>query len=158
MHKDMIKNMKYVCFLLMLMLGSALLNSCEVDSSDNGDLDGFWHLESVDTLATGGRCDYSNQRVFWGVQYKLLTVNNYKGGSFNFRFRQTSDSLILSSPYKNHGHQDVENGGDIPITEINETLRQCGINHLVESYYKEKLSGNKMILLTKDLRLNFKKF
>lgn len=37
----------------MLMMGSALLNSCEVDSSDNGDLDGFWHLESVDTLATG---------------------------------------------------------------------------------------------------------
>lgn len=154
----MIKNMKYVCFLLMLMLGSALLNSCEVDSSDNGDLDGFWHLESVDTLATGGRCDYSNQRVFWGVQHKLLTVNNYKGGSFNFRFSQTSDSLILSSPYKNHGHQDVENGGDIPMTEINETLRQCGINHLVESYYKEKMNGDKMILRTKDLRLNFKKF
>ena len=101
--------MKYVCFLLMLMLGSALLNSCEVDSSDNGDLDGFWHLESIDTLATGGICDYSNQRVFWGVQHKLLTVNNYKGESFNFRFSQTSDSLILSSPYKNHGHQDVEN-------------------------------------------------
>ena len=80
------------------------------------------------------------------------------GGSFNFRFSQTSDSLILSSPYENHGHQDVENGGDIPITEINETLRQCGIKHLVESYYKEKLSGNKMILRTKDLRLYFKKF
>ena len=49
----MIKNMKYVCFLLMLMLGSALLNSCEVDSSDNGDLDGFWQLESVcDTVTS----------------------------------------------------------------------------------------------------------
>ena len=92
--------MKYVCFLLMLMLGSALLNSCEVDSSDNGDLDGFWHLESVDTLATGGRCDYSNQRVFWGVQHKLLTVNNYKGGSFNFRFSQTSDSLYYLLPIR----------------------------------------------------------
>ena len=150
--------MKYVCFLLMLMLGSALLNSCEVEGSDNGNLDGFWHLESVDTLATGGRCEYSDQRVFWGVQYKLLSVNNYKGGKIYFRFRQTSDSLILSSPYKNHWHQDTENGGDIPITEINDTLRQCGINHLVEPYYKEKLSGNKMILRTKDLRLYFKKF
>ena len=39
--------MKYVCFLLMLMLGSALLNSCEVDSSDNGDLDGFWHFRII---------------------------------------------------------------------------------------------------------------
>ena len=154
----MIKNMNYVCFLLMLMLGSTLLNSCEVEGSDNGNLDGFWHLESVDTLATGGRCDYCDQRVFWGVQYKLLSVNNYEGGKFYFRFRQTSDSLILSSPYKNNGHQDVENGGDIPITEINDTLRQCGINHLVEPYYKEKLSGNKMILRTKDLRLYFKKF
>ena len=150
--------MNYVCFLLMLMLGSTLLNSCEVEGSDNGNLDGFWHLESVDTLATGGRCDYSDQRVFWGVQYKLLSVNNYKGGNFYFRFRQTSDSLILSSPYENHRHQDAENGGDIPITEINDTLRQCGINHLVEPYYKEKLSGNKMILRTKDLRLYFKKF
>ena len=48
--------MKYVCFLLMLMLCSALLNSCEVDSSDNGDLDGFWHLESIDTSAPCGQC------------------------------------------------------------------------------------------------------
>ena len=54
--------------------------------------------------------------------------------------------------------RNVENGGDIPMTEINETLRQCGINNLVESYYKEKLSSNKMILRTKDLRLYFKKF
>lgn len=154
----MSKNVASVFVLLMLVLGSVLLNSCEIESSDNGSLDGFWHLESVDTLATGGRCNYGNQRVFWGVQYKLLSVNNYEGGKFYFRFRQTSDSLILSSPYRNNWHQDVENGGDIPLTEINDTLRQCGINHLVESYYKEKMNGDKMILRTKELRLSFKKF
>ena len=81
------KNIASVFVLLMLVLGSVLLNSCEIESSDNGSLDGFWHLESIDTLATGGRSDYSKQRVFWGVQYKLLSVNNYEGGRFYFRFR-----------------------------------------------------------------------
>ena len=153
------KNIASVFVLLMLVLGSVLLNSCEIESSDNGSLDGFWHLESIDTLATGGRSDYSKQRVFWGVQYKLLSVNNYEGGRFYFRFRQTSDSLILSSPYKNNWHQDYgEFGGDIPLTVINDTVRRRGINNLVEPFYKEKLSGSKMILRTKGLRLNFKKF
>lgn len=157
MYTNKIKNITLVYILLLLVMGS-LLNSCEIEASDNGSLDGFWHLESVDTLATGGRCDYSNCRVFWGVQHKLLSVNNYEGGRYYFRFRQASDSLILSSPYKNKWHQDLEGGGDIPITEINDTLRQCGINQLVESFYKEKLNSNKLILCTKDLRLYFKKF
>ena len=35
----------------MFLLGSLALvmSSCEMETTDNGDLDGFWHLESVDT-------------------------------------------------------------------------------------------------------------
>ena len=38
---------------------SMLLTACGIDfeGSDNGKLDGFWHLEKVDTLATGGVTD-----------------------------------------------------------------------------------------------------
>lgn len=140
-----------------------MFSSCDIESSDNGDLDGFWHLEQVDTLATGGTCDYSDKRVFWGVQLKLISVSDYdtfgKWNGYYFRFNQTSDSLVLSSPYLNHWHQDKgDNGGDIPVKEISDTLRRCGINHLEEHYYKEKLSSSKMILTTKELRLKFRKF
>ena len=40
---------------------SMLFTACGIDfeGSDNGKLDGFWHLEKVDTLATGGVTDYS---------------------------------------------------------------------------------------------------
>lgn len=47
---------------LLMALGS--LSSCTLESSDNGDLDGYWHLESIDTLATGKTGDYSNRRFF----------------------------------------------------------------------------------------------
>lgn len=150
--------------LALLVIGTCtMFSSCDIETSDNGDLDGFWHLEQVDTLATGGTCDYSDRRVFWGVQLKLISVSDYdafgKWNGYYFRFNQTGDSLVLSSPYLNHWHQDKgENGGDIPVKEICDTLRRCGINHLEEHYYKEKLSGSKMILRTKELRLKFRKF
>lgn len=137
--------------------------SCEMETSDNGDLDGFWHLESVDTLSTGGVKDYSNQHIFWAVEHKLISISDqetFKGfRGYWARFNQTGDSLILTTFYENNWHQDQgSNGGDIPVVEINDTLRRCGINNLVERYRKEKLNGSKMILTTKDLRLNFKKF
>ncbi len=149
----------------MFLLGSLALamSSCEMETTDNGDLDGFWHLESVDTLATGGVRDYSDQHIFWAVQYKLISISDqetfkdFRG--FWTRFNQTGDSLILTSLYRNHWHQNQgTDGGDIPITEMNDTLRRCGINQLVERYRKEKLSGSKMVLTTKELRLKFTKF
>lgn len=158
----MFKTYKLLIFVTaLLLLGS--FSSCEMESSDNGKLDGFWHLEQIDTLETGGVCDYSNQRVFWGIEHRLISVSDYETfGSMDgyyFRFNQTGDSLILSSPYLNHWHQDNgEDGGDIPVTEMSDTLRRCGINQLTEYYYKEKLSGSKMILTTKQLRLKFRKF
>lgn len=158
----MFKMYKLLLFAVaVLLLGS--LTSCEMETSDNGKLDGFWHLEQIDTLSTGGVCDYSNQRVFWGIEHKLIAVSDYETfgsmSGYYFRFNQTGDSLILSSPYLDHWHQDYgDDGGDIPVTEMSDTLRRCGINQLTERYYKEKLSGSKMILTTKELRLKFRKF
>ncbi len=59
--------------LLATLATTLLLASCNVETSDNGPLDGFWHLERVDTLATGGTTDYSSGYVFWGVQKDLST-------------------------------------------------------------------------------------
>ena len=154
------KKMFLACLFASMLLG---ICSCELETSENGDLDGFWHLESVDTLATGGVRDYSNQHIFWAVEHKLISIsdqetfNGFRG--YWARFNQTGDSLVLTSLYRNHWHENFGSiGGDIPVVEINDTLRRCGINHLVEGYRKEKLSGSKMVLVTDELRLRFTKF
>ena len=86
-----------------------LLASCNVETSDNGPLDGFWHLEQVDTLATGGTTDYSSGYVFWGVQKDLIYIkdsSNSSVGAYYLRFNQTNDSLHITKIYLDHGHED----------------------------------------------------
>ena len=133
-------------------------SSCELESSDNGKLDGFWHLESIDSLENGKTVDMSKLHVFWGIEYKLIAATQYDNNTERmfFRFEQTSDSLKITQAFINHGHQD--NGGDIPLTEVTNDLRYYGINNLPEGFAKEALSGSKIILRSKTLRLKFKKF
>lgn len=133
-------------------------SSCELESSDNGKLDGFWHLESIDSLENGKTVDMSKLHVFWGIEYKLIAATQYDNNTERmfFRFEQTSDSLKITQAFINHGHQD--NGGDIPLTEVTNDLRYYGINNLPEGFAKEALGGSKMILRSKTLRLKFKKF
>lgn len=140
-----------------------MMCACTIESSDNGDLDGYWHLEQVDTLATGRVGDYSERRIFWGIEHKLLNVKDVDEGKhgYLFRFEQTYDSLKLSSPYKFNGHEDKgedgEPGGDIPVEDV-EALRPYGVNALEEGFAKEALNGSKMILRSKTLRLYFRRF
>ena len=140
---------------------AATMASCTIETSDNGDFDGFWHLEQVDTLATGHTLNLSEKRVFWGVQYKLISVRDTdKDGSHGYylRFRQTADSIITNTPYKDNWHEDSgSDGGDHPITDP-APLAPYGINNLEEGFAKEKLTGGRMVLRSKTLRLHFKKF
>lgn len=146
---------------IIATLAIVSLTSCEIETSDNGDFDGFWHLERVDTLATGGTCDLSKKRVFWGVQYKLISVRDIDNDNLHgyyLRFNQTRDKIVTHTPYKDNWHQDKgDNGGDHPIDDPT-LLAPYGINNLEEEFVKEKLNGSKMILRSKTLRLKFKRF
>lgn len=150
--------------LLATLATTLMLASCNVEASDNGPLDGFWHLEQVDTLATGGTTDYSSGYVFWGVQKDLIYIKDSSNGSvgaYYLRFSQTQDSLHITKIYLDHGHEDNPNheqGGDIPVEAIDRNLRFFGLNALPEHFKKEAINGNRMILSTKKLRLKFKKF
>ena len=141
-------------------LGLATLASCQMETSANGDLDGFWHLEQVDTLATSHSADYSNLKVYWGIEHNLVSVSNHdmihNWRGYYFRFKQQGDSLVLSSPYSNRWHQ--QQGGDIPLTQLTDTLRYCGFTALEEHFFKEKLNSENMILRNKTVRLRFTKF
>lgn len=141
----------YILFVL-------LCTACSISTSDNGKLDGFWHLVGVDTLQDGhGTADLSGQRIFWAVQAKLLNVRNIDtdGLGVYFRFRHEGDSLILSDPYDNGWHEDTGTG-DTPISDPSE-LYHFGVRHLEEHFFIEKLSGSNMILRSPQLRLYFEK-
>lgn len=150
--------------LLATLATTLMLASCNVETSDNGPLDGFWHLERVDTLATGGTTDYSSGYVFWGVQKDLIYIkdsSNSSVGAYYLRFNQTQDSLHITKIYLDHGHEDNpyhEQGGDIPVEAIDINLRFFGLNALPEHFKKEAINGKRMILSTEKLRLKFKKF
>ena len=147
---------KPILFITALLV-SLCLASCDLETSDNGKLDGFWHLERVDTLSTGGSHDKTADKVFWSFQVRLLQL---QGGSssFFFRFKQDGDSLTIFSPYTNEGHEEtLGDGGNKPVTDPN-VLRDYGIDDLETHYKKEALDGSRMILRSRRLRLMFRKF
>ncbi len=149
---------------ILIIIATLALASCEIESSDNGKLDGYWHLERVDTLATGGTTDYSNQLAFWGAQLHLIGLRDQGDGThqrYYLRFRQTADSLNITKAYEDHWHEDNQNGeegGDIPVEEPTSDLRYYGINNLPEGFAKERLDGSRMVLRSKTLRLTFRRF
>ena len=126
------------------------ITSCELETSGNGKLDGFWHLEKIDTIATGGICDLSEGNVFWAFQHKLLELNGYT--TCLCRFSHANGVLSVSEPYR----YDRENGDEL-LTEPT-LLIPYGINSLEEDFSVEALSNSRMVLNSGDLRLHFTKF
>lgn len=145
-------------FTLFLIISFA---SCELETSDNGNLDGFWHLIRIDTLSTGGSSDLSKVRRFWAVQHKLINMRDADQDALGVycRFDHKGDSLHIYQPYFNHWHQDQgDDGGDIPISEEqSDTLKMYGLSGLSTWFKIDQLTGSRMILTSKDKRLFFKK-
>lgn len=138
---------------IFIFTAALLTASCTLETDDSGDLGGFWHLESVDTLSTGGHNDMSGQRIFWSVQHKLLEVSNKDTGTAIFlRYTHAADSLTLSEPRTNNRTE-----GDPDITNP-ALLHPFGIQQLQENFTIETLSGSTMVLQSDLLRLGFKKF
>lgn len=136
--------------LLVLLL---VVVSCgKIETSGNGKLDGYWHLETIDTLATGGVNDLSDKLLFWSVQSNLLDVIDRQNGAEALStFEHKGDSLLLSNPCT-----PVWDGDDTPIDDVNK-LRQFGINSLSPKFLIESMSGSKMILRDDSVRLRFRK-
>lgn len=145
--------MKTITSFLGIIISAFVLASCDIETSDNGPLDGYWHLTRVDTLSTGGACDFSSRRVFWGVQAGLLNVCDYDVAFDGYLMHFENDGLTLRvfNPYT-----DDRKEGDVKV-EDPELLAPLGINALDETFRIEVLSGKSMMLATDKLRLNFRK-
>ncbi len=129
------------------------LTSCDLEMSDNGDLDGYWQLAQVDTIG-GGSCEMVTSRVFWAVQMNLLEVSKAESslGKYLLRFDLKEDHLKLYDPYLS-----ARNTGDEKVTDA-EKLKPFGIQGLEEDFKILKLDGSKMILESEVLRLEFNRY
>lgn len=141
--------MRKILFVLAACLS---ITACELEMSGNGDLDGFWQLKSVDTLATGTSADMRESGVYWAFQCDMMSVKKINQISAFLRFNNTGDSLFLSEPYI-----DNRDSSDIVITDV-EVLRPLGINELEEHFGISELESGTMVLKSKTLRLNFRKY
>lgn len=145
---------------LYILLAAVCLTSCDgFHSSSNGDLDGMWHLEEVDTLylsTWSNPVDYSGKGIFWSVQDKLLCLDDHvitDNKTCLMRFEHQGDELRVFNPYFIQDRPEP----DQPIDDVI-YLKPFGINELDETFYIETLSRKKMVLWSKTLRLKFKKF
>lgn len=146
--------MKRIAYILTL---SVMLVSCELETSGNKELDGYWQMSQVDTLSTGGVADTREALVYWGVQGKLLQIRFSENGKFLgegllFRFNRDDDMLTLSSPILHHLYETDE-----PISDV-ELLKPFGIFNLEEVFSIEELNDDVMVLASDTLRLHFRRY
>ena len=137
--------------LIYSLLLAATLGSCTLETSNNGHLDGFWQLYSLDSLSSGTSVDMRGSHVFWSIQVRLLEARN-SDGRILLRFNYTGDSLFLSNPYAN-----ARDSSDIKITDVAK-LAPLGINKLEEHFAVKTLNSDNMTLESPTLRLYFRKY
>lgn len=155
MKKNLSKRIsQYLIFSLSAFLVFSF-TSCELETSGNGDLDGFWHLVQVDTLQTGGVKDTSKDLFFWSFQVNLLEFSDrsYQIPIFMARFNHDNGQLKVTQPCLYNRDE-----GNEMVTEENvKDISPYGLNALEETFRVEELSGSRMTLSNGTLRLYFKK-
>lgn len=139
----------------MSMVALFSLSACEIETHDNDKLDGFWHLERVDTIATGGVCYKSKDLVFWSVQSMFVEVSERSkvdNNKYIFSFSHSNGKLSLFDARLSDRRK-----GD-PEVEDPAILQPYGVSKLNETFEVTQLTGSKMQLKSETLLLLFRKF
>lgn len=135
-----------------ILLGLA---SCELETSTNGDLDGFWLITDVDTIATGGHVDLRDSSYTWSFQGRIMEVrraSHMVNEAFICKFEHRGGFLRVYDIYQ------IAREFEDPLMEDVTKLRPYGINQLDECFMVLKLNDDRMILESSGLRLYFRKY
>ena len=145
-------------------LTMVFVQSCDLETSDNGDLDGMWQMESVDTLATGGHLDMHNTGRIWCFQGKLAELRQAGIAKYSWDAQplmckfQREDNTLTMGDFIVSDRAPVDNSEPDPKVDDVELLKPYGINALEESFRIEKLNSSTMVLESTLLRLNLRKY
>ena len=96
--------MKKLSYILIALLAMTMA-SCEINSSDNGDLDNWWYLRQVENINENDNVnveDYVAKKVFWGYIGKLMQTQGDGAGTYLYRFEHKGNTLRVYSPHKNN--------------------------------------------------------
>ena len=142
--------MKYLSILFALVF---CLSACELETSHNGKLDGWWLLTAVDTLQTGGHANVEAQQCTWAFQGRLLELRDVPGqrGDYLLSFARHGDDLLLSHPYLS-----ARDSGDISV-QTPQPLHPYGIQTLSEQFSIITIDRQHMVLTSTSLRLYFRR-
>lgn len=123
--------------------------SCTFETSKNGDLDGAWHLLSIN-----GKPLDEHPQLYWSIQSKLLELRDKSTncGIFLLRFSHEGSTLKVYQPYI----YDRENGDK--VLEDATPLQPFGIYKLEETFEVKNLNGSRMTLKSENVTLEFRKF
>ena len=139
-------------FIMLSVLSLFFLVGCTLETTDNGDLDGYWHLEHIESLSSQRSVDYGQARIFWSIQFKLLQLSDLHNNTIIYNLVYDNNQLTLAEPYMSDRAD-----GDTLVTDV-EVLRPYGVNALQENMKVVSLQSDKMILESPILRLHFKKY
>ncbi len=145
------------CFniLFSLIATALLLVSCGdlLEHSQNGKLDGYWKLTTIDTLTSGGQKDVSEQSLFMAVQGKIMMLNNRNNGAeFIFQFNHSDGHLKIFD-----ARQSNRSKGD-PLLTDPEAISPFGFNNLEEDFTVDEFTSGKLVINDGSFRLHFIKF
>lgn len=147
--------MKKIIYSILAACTLAWTTSCG-DYDTNGDLDGMWHLRTVETLADNSVENVKEQCVYYSIQQNLITVKRlYKQNSEEKykqhigRFIHVGDSLIL------HNFRVFQ---DESVIATNESLHSFYLDATTSRYAVKKLNADEMVLRSNLRELAFKKF
>lgn len=148
--------MRKILLIFFLIMTLGWLSSCEIESSSKGNLYGFWHLVSIDSLYSDtpqGNVDYSQKLIFWAVQAHLVELmdQTLEHSPIVCRFEREGDSLFFDTPY--YLDRSI---GDSLVAEI-ERMNYYGLNAMRPHMLIESLSQNKLVIKTDVVRLRFRK-
>ncbi len=141
--------MKKLFFFFSVIL-VMMFASCEIETSDNGDFDGYWHLVSVDSIGNSAHTDLSEQKICWAVQMRLLQLRGTEQELY-MRFNLENNTLKLYSPYL----RDREKNDPKVDESTMHFLYPYGINAMEENYQIVRLDNEKMILRSSTIILTF---
>lgn len=136
----------------IILLLSFMLNTACGDFDINGNLDGMWHLRTVETFTDNHPKDVKEERIYYSIQQHLIRLkkHNLEGQSaFIGRFIHQKDSLIL------HNLVVFQNEG---IAATPEELDMFYLDGSISRYKVKKLNADEMILRSQFRELVFKKF
>lgn len=148
---------RYVLYIIGVCL---LLAGCDTHTSDNGELDGFWQVTTMENLQTGEVTDGRSHQLTWAFQGDFLMLNADRNTSsykkeYILSFEHEGDVLALSDPY--YSDRFGEESDDVPM-ETAEPLNLFGIYHLNELFRVVQLDGKAMCLESEVMRLYFRKY